>query len=126
MNKYFNLEESANYKDKFLIKVNPDNIPDGVGKSGGSLAVLQARLMMMDFPTYLRFCRDIMKAEIIGKQSKYPAIYFTKTPEVRAFVTLLDKRMAAIMHDIEAPYTFAKEDGKIIKYDLDGNKLDEI
>ena len=94
-NKYFVLEASANRPNKYLIRPVHDNLP--LYNTSGSYALLPARLMGLSWAEYLRFCRDVLGAEINGKSTYYPIPYFDKNIIVAEFVNLLNTRAKFIL-----------------------------
>lgn len=98
---YFVLEESPYNPGKYTININFDTMPEV--KTNGSYNILAARLMNLSYPQYLRFCRDEIDAEIIGKNSRYPVAYFKKTAKTSALVRLLNSRMNYVMWEREHP-----------------------
>lgn len=95
MKKYFYLDESASKPGKFLIRTNFTTMP--LLSTTGSFNILAARLMGLKYADYLRVCRDVFGADIIGKNVKYPVAYFTRTPEVEMLLKILNKRVELIM-----------------------------
>ena len=74
---------------------------------------MQARLLGLTDAQYLRFCRDVLGATLVGKNSKYPVAYFRLTPEVQQFVKLLNKRAEMAVFEHDHPYYLeVKLDGK--------------
>lgn len=123
--KYFKFEEANG--NKFLLKCIPDNIPAFDGQIYGAPAVLASRLLGLSFPQYLRYCRDVLGAEVIGRKKLYPVVYFTKTPAAAQLVKLLNSRMELLMSQYINPFLYRKdEDGNIIKTDLDGNIIEIV
>ena len=113
--KYFYLDESPIYQNKFIIRMNHDKFlfPNG---TNGSYGVFIARLLNLTYPEYLRYARDRLGAELIGKNRKYIVPYFDDTKEVNLFIKLLNKRMKLIMFEHTHPYDIIKgEDGNLIK-----------
>lgn len=96
MKKYFYAEESPYKEGKYVIKINFDYFPDITTK--GSYNILPARLMGLSYANYLRMCRDLFDAEIIGKNSIYPIAYFNdKTnANLQMLLRILNKRMELI------------------------------
>lgn len=94
MGKYFDIEESYTFPNSYLIKPNFSTI--NIYHIEGSVAIICARLMNLSYANYLRMCRDLLDAEIIGKGHKYPAVYFKNKTLVLKFVKLLDKRMEVV------------------------------
>lgn len=113
MKRYFELDSSPIYPEKFVIRVNPEGFPFP-NKITGSLGLLCARLMNLDYITYLRFLRDELGAEIHGKRSRYMSIYFDLTNDVKSFVKLLNARMNYVMNEQQFPYEYREtENGEI-------------
>lgn len=98
---YFTLEESPYRPGRYTIRINFDKLPHMT--TTGSYNLLFARLMNLSYAQYLRMCRDLLCAEIVGKNSVYPVAYFVKNIHVVAFVRLLNSRMNLIMWEREHP-----------------------
>jgi hypothetical protein len=103
--KFFFLDDSPLYKNKYVIRFNVDlkYFPNGTTSSYG---VFIARLLNLPYPEYLRYCRDVLGAELIGKGSRYIVGYFDDTPEVQLFIKLLNTRMAYIINERDFPYEY--------------------
>ena len=99
---YFTLEESPYRPGKYTIRINFDKFPSQLSTSG-SFNLLPARLLNLSYPQYLRFCRDMVGGEIVGKKSIYPVAYFDKTMTTNAFVRLLNSRMNLVIWEREHP-----------------------
>lgn len=99
--KAFRLEESATYPSYYLIKVDVTKIPFTTTR--GSLNVIPARLMNLTYGNYLRFCRDVLGAEIYGKNSLYPVAYFKRSEYVEQFLDLLNARAEYVIFELEYP-----------------------
>ena len=52
--------------------------------------------MGLSYANYLRMCRDLFDADIIGKDSKYPVAYFTNREKLRELIKILNKKMEVI------------------------------
>lgn len=74
------------------------------GEIRGSFNIFPARLLGLSFSEYLRFCRDILGAKVIGKNRIYPVPYFRSTPEVQQFLKLLNKRAEYALFEHDHPY----------------------
>lgn len=98
---YFKIEESPYNPGKYSIAINFDKLPPMY--TSGSYKILFARLMNLTYAQYIRMCRDVFGAEIIGKGALYPAIYFSKTRELVELVRLLNNRMNLVMWEREHP-----------------------
>lgn len=99
MKKYFYLEESITQPGKYLIKINFDQLPPM--NTAGSYNVLPARLLGLPYAEYLRFCRDELHAEIIGKKNMYPVVYFSDKKWIIGLIQDLNTRMAIIEKEKE-------------------------
>lgn len=95
MKKFFWLEQSPSRENKYIIKMNFDELP--LVKTTGSYAILPARLLGLNYADYLRLCRDEFGADIMGKKSLYPIAYFKKDEKVDMLVKILNKRTELIM-----------------------------
>ena len=116
MKNFFRLEEAVSAPHKFLIMPNHDMFSKFfTQKNYGSYDVLLARLVNLPYAEYCRFCRDVLGAEIVGKNCKYMYVYFQKTEEVQMFLRLLNKRMDYLEHEFDHPCDYEKKDGKIIE-----------
>ena len=99
---YFKLEESASRPNWFIIMPVHEKIKKFFKTPfEGSYSVLEARLLGLTYSKYLRFLRDVIGADIVGKNSLYPVAYLKKTEEAQMLVRLLDKRMEAIDKNYE-------------------------
>lgn len=114
---YFILETSP-WSEKYLLRPLIEVMPFPRGTTG-SYMVLAARVMNLSYVDYLRFCRDQLGAELMGKNKKYVTVYFDKTPEVEAFVKLLNSRMDLIMKEQRDPYIYKEVDGKVVREPID-------
>ena len=95
--KVFTLEESAYQPGRYILCFRPTEFQSTYTE--GSFAVMASRLLGISFPDYCRLCRDAFDAEIIGKGSMYPAIYFKNTKQVTNLVNLLNTRAQLILHE---------------------------
>lgn len=62
----------------------------------GSFNVLNARLMGLTFPDYLRYISAKYNAHIIGK-TIYPIIYFENEQDAKNLANELDKRLLYVL-----------------------------
>ena len=123
MEKYFYLEESPIYKNKYIIRLNHDKFLFPTGTSG-SYNVFIARVLNLSYADYLRYSRDRLGAELIGKQSRYVMAYYDKNQTTEAFIKLLNKRMEYIMHEHSFPYEYKEENGEIKRIPFKNNNED--
>lgn len=122
MKKFFYLDETPLYKGKYIIYLNHDLFlfPHG---TNGSYGVFASRVLGLSYTDYLRYCRDRLGAELIGKNRHYIVVYFDYTPEAKALVKLLNKRMEYIMNLHDNPYNYElNEDGELTRSPLYGSE----
>ena len=119
MGKYFYLEESPTYSNKYLIKIKHDEFlfPHG---TAGSYNVFIARVMNLSYAQYLRFARDQLGAELIGRNRLYVLPYFVRNKETDMFIRLLNSRMEYIMNEHNNPYDYSEVDGKVVRTPFGG------
>lgn len=98
---YFSLVESPYRPGKYVLQPNFDKLPEM--STSGSFNLLPARLLNLSYAQYLRFCRDIVGAEIGGKKTVYPVAYFSKTITTNAFIRLINSRMNLVIWEREHP-----------------------
>lgn len=123
MEKYFYLEESPIYKNKYIIRLNHDKFLFPTGTSG-SYNVFIARVLNLSYADYLRYSRDRLGAELVGKQSRYVVAYYDKNQTTESFVKLLNKRMEYIMHEHRFPYEYKEENGEVKRIPFEQNNED--
>lgn len=101
--KIFYLKETEE-PNRYTLAIDYDLAQEFYIKSTeGSYNVLFARLMNMDYPTWLRFCRDIVGAELVGKNHLYVYPIFKKTSETVQFVDLLNTQMNLVKWEKDHP-----------------------
>lgn len=93
---YFISDESGSMPGKYLIRPNFSKLP--LYYTTGSYAILPARTMGLTYANYCRMCRDLYNAEIIGKKSYYPTVFFSSKKEADELIKVLDKRMEKIIN----------------------------
>lgn len=87
MKKYFYREESGN---GYMLRPNHDALY--AHYTTGSFAILGARIMGLSFPQYLRMCRDIYGAELIGRNQLYPIVLFRDSKKLDTLIAELNQR----------------------------------
>ena len=92
--RYFYAEESPYQPGKYTVRLNFDALPNMT--TTGSYNLLPARLLGLSYADYLRFCRDELGAEIIGKKSMYPVAYFPNKTSAEGLIQNLNTRMAIV------------------------------
>lgn len=95
--RYFTYDESPLHPNRFMISPIIENLP--IQRIDGSLNLLPARLLKLTYASYLRFCRDVLGAEIIGKNSYYPVPYFKKNKEFIQFIEFLNARAKLVIYE---------------------------
>lgn len=111
MEKYFSFEESP-YYNKYVLKVDIEKLPFPNG-TNGSYEVLAARLLNLNYVDYLRYARDRLGAELIGKNKRYVIPYFEMNETTKIFLKVLNSRMELIMKEQKDPFEYIEEDGEI-------------
>jgi len=113
MKRYFYLEESPFYKNKYMIRLNHEMFlfPHG---TAGSYNVFVARVLNLSYADYLRYARDRLGAELIGKNTRYVVPYYDNNASTSALIKLLNSRMEYIMNEHKYPYDYTEDkDGNI-------------
>ena len=95
MNKYFYVDDTPYYPGKFVIRINHEKFH--LTNFKGSCNCIPAKLMMLSYANYLRFCRDQYGAELIGKNQKYPQALFSDKSKAEVLVKELNRRAAAVI-----------------------------
>lgn len=95
----FEIEESSYNSGKFMICPVHENF--FLKYTEGSYNIICARLMNLSYAQYLRFCRDMCGATIVGKGHKYPIAYFPRGERVQALCRLLNTRANLILWNRE-------------------------
>lgn len=99
--KVFELEESGYQPNKYILIFHPDRFYSE--STTGSFALMAARIAGLPYGMYCRFCRDVLGAEIVGKNSMYPIVYFQNNAATSAFVRLLNSRANLVIWEREHP-----------------------
>lgn len=97
----FKIEESPYNPGKLFITPVHENF--FLKHTEGSFNVICARLMNLSYAQYLRFCRDLCGAEIVGKGHTYPIPYFSHGERVQALCRLLNSRANLVLWCREHP-----------------------
>ena len=99
--KVFYRDESASHPGKYMIRADLDKFY--LGYTEGSYNIIGARLMGLTYANYLRMCRDIYGAEIVGKGSNYPYPIFKFSKELVDLVDQLNARANLVLWEREHP-----------------------
>lgn len=99
---FFGIEESMMYPGKYVLSINDY---EGFMLKGtvGSYNVIFSRILNMSYPTFLRFCRDMCGAELIGKNSLYVVPVFERGGRLKQLVNLLNNQANLIIWEREHP-----------------------
>lgn len=125
MEKYFELDSLPEDNKKYLVKLTKPYFTFDEETKCGNFHIIGARLMHLDYATYLRFCRDSLGATIRGKNCRCPYPVFVKNTETLMFVKLLNKRMAYVMSERNTPYDFSRDEvGKLVATPIENLKKD--
>jgi hypothetical protein len=99
--KVFYRDESASYPGKYMIRADLEKFY--LNFTEGSYNVIGARLMGLTYAQYLRMCRDIYGAEIIGKGSLYPYPVFKLSQGLNDLIEQLNARATLVLWEREHP-----------------------
>lgn len=99
--KCFVRDESASQPGKYIIRPIHENF--FLESTEGSFNVIGARLMGLTYAQYLRMCRDIYGAEIIGKGDTYPVAYFNLSQGLQDLTEELNARANLVLWEREHP-----------------------
>lgn len=93
---YFIFDDSPIQKNKFLLRPNYPLLP--LKGTKGSYNLLASRLMNLSYADFLRMCRDLYGAEIVGKNSMYPIAYFPNSKIGQPLIDELNKRVKILLN----------------------------
>lgn len=97
MAKYFTYRKTAPDLESerlIIVPLDYETFPFNT-KKGGSYGIAPARVLGLDYPTYLRFIKQSFPSEVTieGKGSAYPTAYWRKGKELFTFIDLLNARL---------------------------------
>lgn len=99
--KVFFRDESATQPGKYMIRADFEKFH--LNFTEGSYNIIGARLMGLTYAQYLRMCRDIYGAEIIGKGSLYPYPVFKLSQGLNDLIEQLNARATLVLWEREHP-----------------------
>ena len=99
--KVFYRDESASHPGKYMIRADLDKFY--LNYTEGSYNIIGARLMGVTYANYLRMCRDIYGAEIVGKGSNYPYPIFKLSKGLEDLIEQLNTRANLVLWEREHP-----------------------
>lgn len=123
MGKYFGYEPSPIHNNRYFVVLNHEALH--LTYTRGSFNIICARVMGLSYADYLRMCRDVFGAEIIGKGSKYPVATFKFSDGLMKLVKILNKRAEYLDYRRNHPYEIKDEGDKIVKY-YDDERIEEV
>lgn len=95
MKDYFKIEKHYN-DEQYIIGINHEKLP--LDNTSGSYGLLFCRILGISYPDWVRLCRDVFDAEIMGKGCKYISIRFNKiTKELEQLVELLNTQTELLL-----------------------------
>lgn len=99
--KIFYRDESATHPGKYMIRADLEKFH--LNFTEGSYNVIGARLMGLTYAQYLRMCRDIYGAEVIGKGDMYPYPVFKLSRGLEELIDQLNARANLVLWEREHP-----------------------
>lgn len=99
--KIFYRDESATQPGKYMIRADLNAFY--LNSTEGSFNIIGARLMGLTYAQYLRMCRDIYGAEIVGKGSLYPYPVFKLSQGLADLIEELNARANLVLWEREHP-----------------------
>lgn len=125
--KIFYRDESASHPGKYMVRVDTEKFH--LNYTEGSFNVIQARLFGLTYANYLRMCRDIYGAEIVGKNSGYPYAIFKLSKGLEDLIEQLNARANLVLWEREHPdfeehAACVKEKNPIFYAEVTGNVSD--
>ena len=99
--KVFYRDESATHPGKYMIRADLEKFH--LNFTEGSYNVIGARLMGLTYANYLRMCRDIYGAEIVGKGDAYPYPVFKLSRGLEELIDQLNARANLVLWEREHP-----------------------
>ena len=95
---YFYVRESPYQIGKYVVA--HDHASLHLTSTIGSFNIIGARLFNLSFANYLRMCRDIYGATLIGKNHKYPVPYFSSSEDAKRLVDNLNERAELVFKNV--------------------------
>lgn len=92
--KYYDIEEDCYNPSNYFLRPKYEKLR--LHGTTGSYNILPARLLNLSYAEYLRMCRDVYGAELIGKGTIYVVPYYDSKEKAREIAKMLDKRINEI------------------------------
>ena len=99
--KVFYRDESATQPGKYMVRADFEKFH--LNFTEGSYNIIGARLMGLTYANYLRMCRDVYGAEIVGKGSNYPYPIFKLSQGLMDLIEELNARANLVLWEREHP-----------------------
>ena len=99
--KIFYRDDSAAQPGKYMIRADLEKFH--LNFTEGSYNIIGARLMGLTYAQYLRMCRDVYGAEIIGKGGMYPYPVFKLSRGLEELIDQLNARANLVLWEREHP-----------------------
>jgi hypothetical protein len=90
---YFYIDKDSS--NGMIIRINFNKLPLFYTK--GSYTIIMARLLNLSFSDFLRYCRDVHEAKIVGKNTLYPVLYFKKEEKAQNLIKMLNKNVELVL-----------------------------
>ena len=97
--KIFYRDDSATQPGKYMIRADLEKFH--LNFTEGSYNIIGARLMGLTYAQYLRMCRDIYGAEIIGRGDMYPYPVFKLSRGLEELIDQLNARANLVLWERE-------------------------
>ena len=117
MNEYFYLDKIPTNDNLYAIRLHHEKFPFKTPIEG-SYNIIMARLCGLSYPDFLRMCRDILDATLIGRlgQTIFPYPLFKRSSKLDAFMKFLNARAEYAIECQKHPYQIRKnKSGDYIK-----------
>lgn len=97
--KYYKVETSPiSTKNEYVVMFK-DNLFDIIPYIYGSAAVINARLLGLTYAQYLKWCRDVYNARLVGSKSLYVVPYYANKDDAAAVASELDRRLIKVFSE---------------------------
>lgn len=96
MKEYYFVEKSPT-KDMYVIHLNFELFGDKLQTTQGSYGILAARLLGLDYPSYVRLAASNYGATVVGKNSLYPTFYYSNLAKAKSLAAELNKRVDKLL-----------------------------
>ncbi len=110
----FYLDESY-FPNKYCLYFNNNEIPF-IDDAMNNPELIASRVLHLSYTDFLRYARDRLGAELIGKNEKHVVALFERNELSHALIELLNSRMKYIVAEYNSPFEYKEgENGTIDK-----------